>query len=82
MPIANTEDCYQASSHLLYVLAFTTMKDFTIINSDFNSNSIPQDLKPQLHFTTLLPRGITKEQRITKLNGLHKTTNLLIILFL
>ena len=60
---------------LAHVSAFTAMKDSTIINSDYNSNSIPKDLKPQLHIIALLPRGSTKEQRITKLCDLLKTTN-------
>jgi len=67
MPVANTENCYRDSSHLLYILAFTAMKDSPIINFDYNSNSIPKDLDPQLYFTTLLPRGTAKEQKITNL---------------
>ena len=75
MPVANAENYCCDLSHMLYVSAFTAMKDSTIISSDYNSNSIPHDLEPQLHFTTLLSSGTTKKHRIIKLGDFHKTIN-------
>jgi len=47
------------------------MNDSTVINFDYNSITIPQDLEQQLHLTTLLLRETLKKQKNTALGDLY-----------
>jgi len=67
MPITSIKNYYLSSSHLLYVSSFTARNDSAIINFDYNSIMILQDLEPHLHLTTLFPSGTLEEQRIQHL---------------
>jgi len=76
MPVANKKNCYRDSSHLLYVPAFTAMKDSTIINlitTPFQSHKIQSDNSNSLRSS----REEVSRTKNYKIDDLHKITNTL-----
>jgi len=71
MPIANTENCYRGSSHLLYVSVFTAMKSSIVINSDYNSDLILQNLKRNSTSLLFFQDEQSKNKELQKLGDLQ-----------